>query len=135
MPSIKFIRRVGAASLSLPSLDHLVAPTMTLALAPAVLKSIFGPGWIAAIVFFISLGLFQLLWVGVLLKSDNSFLLVLGVLGNLISILIYFVSTAGVTLLDVPPQPLIAWGVFIKALETVFVLASVYVMRAHHTTT
>ena len=57
-------------------------------------------------------------------------LLTLGVLGNLVSILIYFISTSGVTIFGVPPQPLIPFGVLIKALEAVFVLASLYVLKA-----
>ena len=131
MVSTKSICRIGAAALIVPSVDHLIPPALTMVFAPLVLRGMYGPGYVAATVFFISLGLFQLLWVGVLLKSDNPFLLILGVLGNLFSILIYFVSTAGVTLpFDVPPQPLIAWPVFIKALEAVFVLASVYMLKA-----
>ena len=57
-------------------------------------------------------------------------LLTLGVLGNLVSILIYFISASGVTIFGVPPQPLIAFGVLIKALEAVFVVASLYVLKA-----
>ena len=131
MVLLKTVRRIGVAALILPSLDHLLAPTLTMALAPAMLQSVFGAGMVPAVVFFIVLGVFQLVWIGVLLKSNNSSLLVLGVLGNLISILIYFVSTAGVTLLGVPPQPLIPFALLIKALEALFVLASLYVLKAH----
>jgi len=133
MVSTKSIRRIGAVSLIVPCLDHLAAPILTLMFAPVMLETVFGPGWVAATAFFLALGIFQLLWVYVLLKSENSFLLILGILGNLVSILIYFVSTAGVTLFGVPPQPLIAFGVLIKALEAVFVLASICVLKALHT--
>jgi len=89
----------------------------------------FGQGFISATIFFIVLGVFQIIWIRVLLKSNNHTLLILGILGNSISIFIYFISVSGVTIFDVPPQPLIPFGVFIKALETVFVLASLYVLR------
>jgi hypothetical protein len=97
--------------------------------APVIMQTMFGPGWMAATVFFISLGLFQLIWIGVLLKSNNPSLLTLGIVGNLISIIIYFVSTSGVTIFGVPPQPLILFGVFIKALEATFVLVSLSILR------
>ena len=133
MVSTKSIRRIGAASLIVPGLDHLIAPSMTMVFAPVVLESIYGPGFVAATVFFVSLGLFQLIWIGILLKIDNPILLIVGVLGNLVSILIYFVSTAGVTLpFDVLPQPLIAWAVLIKVLEAIFILASVYLIKVNH---
>jgi hypothetical protein len=98
--------------------------------APLIMETIFGQGFIAATIFFIVLGVFQLIWIRLLLKSNNSSLLTLGVLGNLVSILIYFISTSGVTIFGVPPQPLIPFGVLIKALEAVFVLASLYVLKA-----
>jgi hypothetical protein len=103
--------------------------------APVIMETMFGAGWISATIFFIVLGIFQLVWVGVLLKSNNSSLLVLGVLGNLFSILIYFVSTSGVTIFGVPPQPFLAFGLLIKALEAVFVLASLYALRTKPSTT
>jgi len=131
--SYRLVRRVGAACLILPGFDHLVSPTLTMIFAPTIMETMFGPGALAATVFFIILGLFQLIWIYVLLKTRNSLLLVLGVVGNLISILVYFVSVDGVTLFGVPPQPLIAFGVLIKALETVFVLASIYVVRSERT--
>ena len=130
MVSAKFVRRIGAASLIVPSLDHLISPALTIMLAPVIMERMFGPGWMAATVFFITLGFFQLIWIGVLLKSSNSALLTIGIIGNLISILIYFVSTSGVTIFGVPPQPLIPFGVFIKALEAIFVLASLLLLRA-----
>jgi hypothetical protein len=94
------------------------------------METMFGAGWVAATTFFIVLGLFQLICVGILIKSNNSSLLTLGILGNLVSILIYFISTSGVTIFGVPPQPLIPFGVLIKALEAVFVLASIYLLKA-----
>jgi len=96
--------------------------------APVIMETMFGSGWMAATVFFISLGLFQLIWIGVLLKSNKSSLLTLGIVGNLVSVLIYFVSTRGVTIFGVPPQPLIPFGVLIKALEAIFILASVFLL-------
>jgi hypothetical protein len=124
------LRRIGAAALIVPGLDHLISPTLTMVFAPTIMETIFGQGFVAATVFFIVLGLFQLTWIWVILKSNSFSLLVLGVLGNLISILIYFISASGVTIFGVPPQPLIPFGVLIKALEAVFVLASVYVLEA-----
>jgi len=94
------------------------------------METMFGQGFMAATVFFIVLGVFQLTWIRVLFKSNNPSLLTIGILGNVVSILIYFISTSGVTIFGVSPQPLIPFGVLIKALETVFVLASLYVIKA-----
>jgi hypothetical protein len=102
---------------------------MTMLFAPTIMETMFGQGFMAATVFFIVLGVFQLIWIRVLLKSNNPSLLTIGVLGNVVSILIYFISTSGVTIFGVPPQPLIPFGLLIKALETVFVLASLYVLK------
>jgi len=129
MVSVKSVRRIGAASLIVPTADHLFSPTLTVMFAPTVMENMFGAGWISATLFFIVLGAFQLFCIWLILKSNNSILFGLGVLGNLLSILIYFVSTAGVTIFGVPPQPLIPFGVLIKALEAVFVLASLYMLR------
>jgi len=98
--------------------------------APIAMETMFGQGFVAATIFFIVLGLFQLTWIWVLLKSNSSSFLALGVLGNLVSILIYFISASGVTIFGVLPQPLIPFGVLMKALEAVFVLASVYALKA-----
>ena len=129
-PSVKSVKRIGAVSLIAPGMDHLISPTLTMAFAPTIMETMFGQGFLAVTVFFIVLGLFQLVWIRVLLKSNNLSLLSLGILGNLVSISIYFISTSGVTIFGVPPQPLIPFGVLIKALEVVFVLASFYVLRA-----
>jgi len=126
---VKSVRRIGAVCLILPALDHLISPTMTMLFAPTIMETMFGQGFMAATVFFIVLGVFQLIWIRVLLKSNNPSLLTIGVLGNVVSILIYFISTSGVTIFGVPPQPLIPFGLLIKALETVFVLASLYVLK------
>ena len=130
MLPVKSVRRIGAVCLILPALDHLISPTMTMLFAPTIMETMFGQGFMAATVFFIVLGVFQLIWIRVLLKSNNPSLLTIGVLGNVVSILIYFISTSGVTIFGVPPQPLIPFGLLIKALETVFVLASLYVIKA-----
>ena len=130
MVSDKTVRRVGAASLIVPTIDHLVAPTLTMILAPAVMATMFGPGAFAATVFFISLGLFQIISIRIIMKSNNPTLLALGILGNLGSILIYFISTGGVTIFGVPPQPFIPFGVLIKALEAGFVAASAYLLAS-----
>ena len=98
------------------------------------METMFDQGFVAATFFFIVLGLFQLIWIWVILKSNSSSHLALGVLGNLLSILIYFVSISGITILGVPPQPLNPFAVLIKALEAVFVLASVYTLRIIHST-
>jgi hypothetical protein len=128
--SIKTVRRIGAAALVVPGFDHLISPTLTLILAPTIMETMFGQGFISATVFFIVLGIFQIIWIRILLKSSNSVLLILGVLGNLVSIFIYFISAGGVTIFGVPPQPLIPFGVLVKALETIFVIASLYVLKA-----
>jgi len=136
MVSVKSVRRIGAATLILPALDHLIAPTLTIAFAPAIMNTMFGTGAVPATIFFILLGIFQLSWIPLLLKSNNSSLLALGALGNLISITIYFVSVVGVTLpFGVPPQPFTAFAVLVKALEAVFVLASLYLSKTLHTLT
>ena len=130
MLAIKSVRRIGAASLIVPALDHLISPTLTMIFAPIIMETMFGQGYLAATAFFFVLGLFQLAWIRVLLKSGNPFLLSFGVLGNLVSILIYFISASGVTVFGVPPQPLIPFGVLIKALETVSIFASLYLLKA-----
>jgi hypothetical protein len=126
--SVKTVRRIGAASLIVPTIDHLTAPTLTMLFAPTVMTTTFGPSAVAAAVFFISLGLFQIISIGIIMKSNNHSLLALGILGNLGSILIYFISTSGVAIFGVPPQPLIPFGILIKALEAVFVAASTYLL-------
>jgi hypothetical protein len=128
--SVKSVRRIGAVCLIVPGLDHLISLTLTMLFAPTIMETMFGQGFMAATVFFIVLGVFQLTWIRVLLKSNNPSLLTIGILGNVVSILIYFISTSGVTIFGVSPQPLIPFGVLIKALETVFVLASLYVIKA-----
>ena len=130
MVSTKTVRRIGAVALVVPGFDHLISPTMTMVFAPAIMETMFGQGFISATIFFIVLGVFQIVWIRVLLKSNNPALLILGVLGNLVSVFIYFISTSGVTIFGVPPQPLIPFGVLVKALETVFVIASLYVLKA-----
>jgi hypothetical protein len=97
--------------------------------APIIMETMFGQGFVGATIFFITLGLFQLIWIYVILKSNSPSLLALGVVGNLVSVLIYFVSVSGITIFGVPPQPLIPFAVLIKAVEAVFVLASVYTLR------
>jgi hypothetical protein len=98
-------------------------------LAPQMMATVFGPGAVAAFLFFISLGIFQIICIGIILKSSRPSLFVLAILGNVVSIVIYFVSTSGMTILGVPPQPLIPFAVLIKALEAVFIAASGYVLR------
>jgi hypothetical protein len=123
------MRRIGAAALVVPGFDHLISPTLTMIFAPSVMETMFGQGFISATVFFIALGMFQIIWIGFLLNWSNSIILTLGILGNLVSILIYFISTSGMTIFGVPPQPLIPFGIMVKALEGVFVVASIYVLR------
>jgi hypothetical protein len=130
--SVKTVRRIGAAALIAPCVDHIISPTLTMIFAPRIMETIFGQGFLAATIFFIALGLLQLIWIWVLLKSNSSWLLAIGVLGNLVSILIYFVSTSGATIFGVSSQPLIPFAILIKALEAVFVLASVYTVRMVH---
>ena len=129
MVSGTFMRRLGAAALILPMGDHLIAPVLTLLLAPALMWSVFGPSAVAAVIFFVVLGVYQLVWIGILLKSKNTLLLALGIPGNLVSIVIYFVSLSGVTIFAVPPQNGGVFALIIKALEAVFVLASIYALR------
>jgi uncharacterized membrane protein YuzA (DUF378 family) len=60
-----------------PAFDHLVSPTMTMVFAPAIMETMFGQGSIAVTAFFIVLGMFQIMWIRVLLESNNSALLIL----------------------------------------------------------
>ena len=126
--TVRSVRRIGAAAAIVPTIDHLIVPVITLILAPGMMTVVFGPGAIPAVIFFICLGIFQLIWIRVLLRSNNR-LLLLGILGNLVSILIYFVSLGGVTIFGVPPQNGGVFALLIKGLETIFVFASIYVMK------
>ena len=90
--------------------------------------SVFGPGAIGAVVFFVALSAYQLVCIGVVLKSKSTRLLAATIPGNLVSIVIYFVSFSGVTLFGVPPQNGGIFALLIKALEAIFVLASIYVL-------
>ncbi len=123
------MRRIGAAAALLPAFDHLVSPTLGMMFGPALMRQFFGDAVVPVVVFFISLGIFQLAWMGVILKSSNRSLLALGTLGFLFSIIIYFVSTQTWLPFGVPPQPLIPFAFVIKALEAVFVLASLFLLR------
>ena len=124
------MRRLGAAAMILPMGDHLIAPVLTLLLAPTLMWRVFGPGAVAAVIFFVVLGIYQLVWIGILLKSKNTLLLALGIPGNLVSIVIYFVSLSGITIFGVPPQNGGVFALIIKALEAVFLIASIYVLRS-----
>jgi len=128
MVTVKSVRRIGAAALVVPTGDHLLGPTLGMIFAPTLMTTVFGAGAEAAVVFFIVLGIFQLAWIPILLKSSNRGLLTLGIWGNLVSIIIYFVSLSGVTIFNVPPQNGGAFAILIKALEFLFVLASIHVM-------
>jgi hypothetical protein len=130
----KKIRRIGAAAAILPALDHLVSPTLSLMFAPALLHEFFGDAVAPVVTFFIALGLFQLAWIVIILKSSNRSLLALGILGFSFSIIIYFVSTQTWLPFGVPPQPLAPFAFVIKALEAVFVLASLYLLKTRATT-
>ncbi len=110
--------------------DHLISPVLTILLAPSLMYSVFGPGAVAAVVFFVVLGVYQLLWIGILLKSNNIFLLAMGIPGNLVSIVIYFVSLGGVTIFGVPPQNGGIFALLIKALEVIYVVTCVYLLKA-----
>ena len=131
MVSIRSVRRVCAAALVLPALDHLISPSLTMLFAPAIMSIMFGDsGAVPATIFFVVLGAFQLSCIVVVLKRSNRSLLALGVIGNLVSIVIYAVSSGGVTLpFGVPPQPFTFFGALIKVLEAVFVSASLYLLR------
>lgn len=130
MVSSKVIRRIGAASLVLPMGDHLIAPVLTILLAPSLMWSVLGPGAVGAVVFFIVLGAYQLLWIGIFLKSNNTYLLAMGIPGNLVSIVIYFVSLSGVTILGVSPQNGGPFALLIKALEAIYIVTCVYLLKA-----
>ena len=92
--------------------------------------SVFGSGAVAAVVFFVVLGVYQLLWIVIILKSNNRYLLVMGIPGNVVSIVIYFVSLSGVTILGVPPQNGGTFALLIKALETIYVITCLYLLKA-----
>jgi hypothetical protein len=119
------IRRIGAVAMVLPMGDHLIVPVVTILLAPTLMWSVFGPGAIGAVVFFVVLGIYQLVCIRILLKSKSAFLLALSIPGSLVSIIIYFVSLSGVTIFGVPPQNGGIFAILIKALEAVFVVASI----------
>ena len=123
------MRRIGAIALVLPTGDHLIAPILTMIFAPALMWSVFGPGAMSAVIFFLVLGVYQLIWIGILLKSQSRYFLSLGIPGNLVSIVIYFVSLSGVTIFGVPPQNGGVFAILIKALEAVFLLASIAALR------
>jgi hypothetical protein len=57
-------------------------------------------------------------------------LLAIGIPGNLVSVVIYFVSLSGVTIFGVPPQNGGFFALLIKTLEVVYVVDCVYVMKA-----
>jgi hypothetical protein len=128
--TVNSVRRIGAAAVIVPTIDHLIVPPISLILAPAMMTEVFGAGAIPAVIFFICLGIFQLVWIRVLLKSNDRLVLLLGILGNLVSILIHFVSLSGVSIFGVPPQNGGVFALLIKGLEAIFVLASIYVMKA-----
>ena len=132
MVSSRTMKRIGAAALILPAGDHLISPTLTMIFAPQIMTMMFGTeGAIPTVIFFVVLGMFQFAWIAVLLKSTNPLLLAIGILVNLGSIVIYLISTAGVTIPPgVPPQLLIPFGVLIKALEAMFVVASIYALKS-----
>ncbi|MGA2790550.1 MAG: hypothetical protein ABSF00_07265 [Candidatus Bathyarchaeia archaeon] len=125
----KKVRRIGAFAAILPALDHLVSPTLGMMFAPAFMHQEFGDGVVPVVTFFIALGLFQLAWIGIILKSINRSLLALGIFGFSVSIIIYFVSTQMWLPFGVPPQPLAPFAFLIKALEAIFILASLYILR------
>ena len=128
MVSVKTVRRIGAAALVVPTFDHLLGPIFGMVFAPTLMVTVFGPGALAAVIFFLVLGVFQLVWIGILLKSSNRPLVIVGILVNLVSIIIYFVSLSGVTIFGVPPQNGGTFALLIKALEAIFVLASIHVL-------
>jgi hypothetical protein len=130
MASIKPVSLIGAIAIILPTIDHLA--TFLAIITTPMVAAHFGSGAVPAAIFFLGLGVFQLIWMGVLMRSNNPTLLVVGTVGNVFSILIYFISVAGVMLLGVPPQPLFAQGVIAKVLEGVFVAASLCVLRGRH---
>lgn len=125
----KTVRRIGAAAPILPAMDHLVSPTLGIIFAPAFMYQEFGDAVVPVVIFFIVLGLFQLAWIGVMLKSSNGSLLALGIFGFSFSIILYFVSTQMWLPFGVAPQPLVQFAFLIKALEAIFVLASLYMLR------
>lgn len=129
MVTVGSVRRIGAASLIAPALDHLLGPILGMIFAPTLMTTVFGPGAEAAVIFFVVLAVFQLAYIPLMLKSTSRQFLIIGILGNLVSIIIYFVSLSGMTIFGVPPQNGGAFALLIKALETVFVLASIDVLK------
>ena len=123
------MRRIGAAAAVVPVLDHLIAPTLGFMFGQAFMRQFFGDNLVLVVIFFIALGLFQLAWIGVILKSSNRSLLALGIVGFSFSIAIYFVSTQMWLPFGVPPQPFSPFAFVIKGLEAVFVLASASLLR------
>lgn len=121
----KKVRRIGAAATVVPVLDHLISPTLGYVFGPVFMRQLFGDNMVLVVIFFIALGLFQLAWIGVILKSSNRSLLALGIVVFSFSIAIYLVSTQMWLPFEVPPQALNPFAFLIKGLEAVFVLASI----------
>ncbi len=95
-------------------------------LTPRFGGQLFGGALVPTGIFFFILGVFQLLWVAVMAKSSNKALIVLGILGSLGSVIIYFVSVVVALPFGVPKQPLTPTAIETKALESVFILVSFY---------
>ncbi len=118
-------RITGVVTALLPGFSHTQMGIFFL-LTPRFGGQLFGGAVVPTGIFFFSLGIFQLLWVAVMAKSSNRALIVLGMLGSLGSVIIYFVSVMVALPFGVPRQPLTPTAIETKALESVFILVSFY---------
>jgi len=84
----------------------------------------FGPP-VAAGLFFLALAIFQFVWaVIVLVAVKNRLLMKIGILGNLVSILIYFVSVVTPLPFGVPQQRILGFAMACKSVEAIFVVGA-----------
>ncbi len=121
-------RITGVVTALLPGFSHTQMGIFFL-LTPRFGGQLFGGAVVPTGIFFFILGIFQLLWVAVMAKSSKRALIVLGMLGSLGSVIIYFVSVMVALPFGVPRQPLTPTAVETKAFESVFILVSLYMFR------
>jgi len=125
------LQRIGAAAGTVSALIHLFSAIGGL-LMPEIPASFYGEAAFQVSTFFLGLGVFQLAWVWVLLRSGNRLLLAFGVLGYLGSILIYFVSLGTPLPFGVPQQRITESSAFAfttKIVEVVFVGSSLSLLK------
>ncbi len=99
---------------------------------PSIPEMFYGDAVSVVFTFFLGLGVFQLVWAAILLRSRNRLLLSVGVLGFLGSIVIYLVSLATPLPFGVKQQTITTFSAFpltTKVIEAVFVVSSLSLLR------